>query len=83
MLAHTDPAGQFQALCLARTDDSGYLRWFAGYGWEGQGEIGTADQWKAYLGSFAAKFVKQPFADHSSSLRVHTLDPPAAAPQTP
>jgi len=71
MKAHTDEAGQKQALCLARTDESGYIRWFAGYGWEGQGEIKTDKQWKKYLDGFAAKFVKKPFADNSGSLKVH------------
>jgi len=70
MAAHTDDAKQEQALCFARTDDSGYIRWFAGYGWEGQGEIKSPDQWKDYLGEFAAKFVNKPFADNSGSLKV-------------
>jgi unsaturated rhamnogalacturonyl hydrolase len=43
-----------QALCLARTDDTGSIRWFAGYGWEGQGEISSAEEWKTYLEKFAA-----------------------------
>jgi hypothetical protein len=62
MAMHTDDAKQKQALCFARTDDAGTIRWFAGYGWEGQGEIKTAGQWKTYLGEFAAKFADKPFA---------------------
>jgi len=56
---HTDAKGQQQALCFARTDDKGTIRWFAGYGWEGQGEIKSAAQWQEYLGAFAAKFGKE------------------------
>jgi len=76
MTTHTDLAGQLQALCLARTDNSGYIRWFAGYGWEGQGVIKTVGDWESYLRRFAAKFVKKPFADHAASLKVHDLNPP-------
>lgn len=76
MTGHTDPANQFQALCLARTDDSGYLRWFAGFGWEGQGEIDSAKKWQAYLDTFAAEHLKQPFADNAATLKVHSADPP-------
>lgn len=76
MISHTDAAGQTQALCLARTDANGAIRWFAGFGWSGQGQITTADQWTGHLGQFAAERVKSPFADHSkdSSFKVHTLD---------
>ncbi len=65
MQNHTDPAGQTQALCLARTDANGRIRWFSGFGWEGQGEITTPEKWATYLESFAAKFIKTPFMDHS------------------
>jgi unsaturated rhamnogalacturonyl hydrolase len=58
MQSHTDAAGQTQALCLARTDEAGGIRWFAGFGWEGQGEITTAEQWAGYLEDFAAKLPK-------------------------
>ncbi|MCX6876689.1 MAG: glycoside hydrolase family 88 protein [Verrucomicrobia bacterium] len=79
MMTHTDAAGQTQALCLARTDADGGIRWFAGFGWEGQGAITSAEQWSAYLGDFAAKFIKTPFADPSkdASFKVHTLGVPA------
>jgi len=76
MIDHTDAAGQSQSLCLARTDKTGYIRWFAGYGWEGQGEITTDKLWQKYLGTFATKFASKPFADHSNSLKVHTLNTP-------
>ncbi|MES2922080.1 MAG: glycoside hydrolase family 88 protein [Verrucomicrobiota bacterium] len=69
-------ADQRQALCLARTDDKGGIRWFAGFGWEGQGEITTAEQWTTYLKNFATKFLKTPF--DAPSFKVHTLDVPAA-----
>ncbi len=76
MTTHTDAAGQAQALCLARTDDSGYLRWFAGFGWEGQGEINTAEKWRAHLDAFAAAHLRHPFADNSATLTTHTANPP-------
>jgi len=63
MQPFTDAAGQTQALCLTRTDGNGGIRWFAGFAWEGQGDITTADQWTAYLKNFAAKFIKAPYAD--------------------
>jgi hypothetical protein len=71
MITHTDEQGQTQALCLARTDESGYIRWFAGFAWDGQGEITTAVQWNAYLAKFASKFLNKPFADNSGTLKVH------------
>ena len=76
MINHTDADGQSQALCLAKTDKSGYIRWFSGYGWEGQGEITTEKLWNDYLATFSATFLKKPFADHSKSLKVHQLNPP-------
>ena len=79
MTSHTDAAGQAQALCLARTDTDGGIRWFSGFGWEGQGDITTAEKWTAYLKSFAAKFVKTPFA--TPKVEVHTLLVPAETPQ--
>ncbi len=54
---------------------------YAGFGWEGQGEITTAEQWTAYLKNFAAKFIKAPYAD--PSFKVHTLDVPAEKPAAP
>lgn len=75
MMSHSDADGQKQALCLAKTDDSGYIRWFTGYGWEGQGEIKNAKLWVDYLNEFSSQFLKKPFADHSKSLKVHSLNP--------
>lgn len=73
-------SGQNQALCLARTDDQGTIRWFAGFGWEGQGQdhITTQEKWQTYLKAFSEKYLKTPFADHSSdkTFTVHTLDIP-------
>ena len=65
-----------QALCLARTDDTGTIRWFAGYGWAGQGAITSDEAWRRYLASFAAEFVSRPFQDHRATLAVHRFDPP-------
>ena len=77
METRTDRDGQTQAFCFARTDAKGHIRWFAGYGWEGQGEITTERKWSDYLTGFAAKFVKAPFSDHAS-FKTHTLDIPVA-----
>lgn len=55
MFTHTDPANQTQALCLARTDAEGRIRWSAGFGWEGQGEITTQEKWRQYLENAADK----------------------------
>jgi hypothetical protein len=73
------PAGQTQALCFARTDDKGYIRWFSGFGWEGQGEITTSEKWTASLKGFAAKFIKTPYVK-DPSFEVHTLAVPAETP---
>ena len=71
-------ADQTQALCLARTDGNGNIRWFTGFGWEGQGQITSSDEWTAYIRKFSAKYLNTPFADYSddSSFKVHTLDVP-------
>ncbi|MES2657713.1 MAG: glycoside hydrolase family 88 protein [Verrucomicrobiota bacterium] len=81
MQPFTDAAGHAQALCLARTDANGGIRWFAGFGWEGQGDITTAEKWTAYLKGFAGKYLKTPYADYSkdATFKVHALDVPAAA----
>ena len=78
MQSHT-AAGQTQALCLARTDVTGGIRWFAGFGWEGQGEITSAEKWTTYLNGFADRFLATPFADpdKDASFKVHTLNVPA------
>ncbi|MES2476385.1 MAG: glycoside hydrolase family 88 protein [Verrucomicrobiota bacterium] len=78
MIPHKDASGKAQALCLSRTDDQGAIRWFAGFGWEGQGQITTQDQWASYLQKFSSKYLKTPYADFSkdSSFKVHSLNPP-------
>jgi hypothetical protein len=58
MAPHTNATGQTQALCFARADETGDIPWFSGFGWGGQGEITSADQWAAHLKKFAEKFVK-------------------------
>jgi rhamnogalacturonyl hydrolase YesR len=78
MMPHTDAGGHTQALCLARTDENGAIRWFSGFGWEGQGEITTPEKWSNYLKTFAAGFVNSPYA--SPSFEVHTLPVPAETP---
>ncbi|MEO8617133.1 MAG: glycoside hydrolase family 88 protein [Luteolibacter sp.] len=75
MESRTDAAGQTQAFCFARTDAEGHIRWFSGYGWEGQGEITTEVKWSAYLRDFAMKFVKAPFSD-DASFKTHSLGIP-------
>ena len=77
MISHPDASGHTQALCLARTDADGGIRWFSGFGWEGQGDITTAEKWTACLKGFAGKFIKNPYSK-DASFKVHTLDVPAA-----
>jgi rhamnogalacturonyl hydrolase YesR len=74
MISHTDPAGQTQALCLAKTDAQGAIRWFAGFGWEGQGEIVSAEKWQTYLSIFSNTYLKTPYAE--PTVKVHTLPVP-------
>jgi hypothetical protein len=78
IMEHRDAASKSQSLCLARTDKRGHIRWFAGFGWEGQGEITTQTQWAENLEKFAATFVKSPYADHSKDpqFKTHTLGIP-------
>jgi unsaturated rhamnogalacturonyl hydrolase len=80
MVPFTDEAGQLQALCVSKTDEKGGIRWFAGFGWEGQGQITTKEKWIAYLKDFSTKYLQKPYAEHSAdpSFKVHTLDLPAA-----
>ena len=75
-----ESGGETQAFCFARTDESGHIRWFSGFGWEGQGDVTTSEKWASYLKNFAAKFVKTPYADYTNdaSFKTHTLDVPAA-----
>ncbi|MEI6607173.1 MAG: DUF4861 family protein [Verrucomicrobiota bacterium] len=56
MIHHTDPSGQSQALCIAHTDANGSIRWFAGFAWQGQGQITSAQQWNTYLTGFTTQF---------------------------
>lgn len=63
-LEHTDADGQRQSLCIARTDAKGHVRWFAGYGWEGQKIITDDAKWSAYLKTFASTHLSKPFVDH-------------------
>ncbi|MCP5549035.1 MAG: glycoside hydrolase family 88 protein [Akkermansiaceae bacterium] len=81
MMDHSDAAGQKQALCIAKTDDKGYIRWFSGFAWEGRGDIKTADAWNAYLGKFAGRVAEKPFADHSETLKVNEDAEIPAGPQ--
>ena len=71
MTEHADATGQKQALCIAKTDDSGYIRWFAGFAWEGRGDIRDADAWNAHLAKFASRVSAKPFADNSKTLKVN------------
>lgn len=78
MLRHSDARGQQQDLVICRTDSSGRICWYAGYGWEGQGEILTSDAWGGWLGNFAERLTQQPepvttgLPEH----RVHDLPAP-------
>lgn len=49
-----------QSLILARTADDGSIRWFTGFGWEGQGEILSSEEWMGYLTAFAAEPYVEP-----------------------
>lgn len=79
MIPYTGPDGHDQALCLAHTDDQGAIRWFAGFAWDGQGQITQENQWKDYLKGFAAKHLKTPYADYSkdASFKVNTAEIPS------
>jgi unsaturated rhamnogalacturonyl hydrolase len=79
MTTHTDAAGQTQALCLAKTDETGAIRWFSGFGWSGQSDITTKEKWTSYLDTFSVKYVKAPYEGYNkdASFKVHTLDVPA------
>jgi len=79
MESHTDAKGQSQAFCFARTDASGHIRWFSGFGWEGQKDITTLDAWKSHLSQFADRFIAAPYADPAKdpNFKVHTLPVPA------
>jgi hypothetical protein len=76
MTTFTNASGETQAICLAHTDGHGGVRWFSGFGWEGQGQITTEKHWAAYLQIFAAKFIKKPYAPETT-FKVHTLGVPA------
>ncbi len=51
---HPEGSAKAEAMLLAKTDAEGRLCWFAGYGWEGQGEITTVEKWREYLEDFSA-----------------------------
>lgn len=73
-ISHTDAANQTQSLLVTRTDAAGHIRWFAGFGWEGQGEITTREQWQQYLKGFAARHGRNPYAE--PEFTVHTARVP-------
>lgn len=79
MMPFTDESSHKQSLCLARTDDQGGIRWFAGFGWEGQGEITSQKKWADYLLGFAETNLKSPYADYSKDpdFKVHQSSVPA------
>jgi hypothetical protein len=74
MISHTDDANQTQALVIAKTDANGHIRWFAGFGWEGQGEITTESKWNECTTDFAKRRLKQPYAE--PEFKVHSLPVP-------
>lgn len=74
MISHTDEAGQTQALCLAKTDANGHIRWFAGFGWEGQGVITSEAKWRQSLESFKVRYLKKPYA--TPDFKVHEAPVP-------
>ena len=61
-----------QSLCVTETDENGHIRWFTGFGWEGQGEITTEAAWLKYVDGFP----QTPFAN--PSFETHKSAPPAA-----
>lgn len=64
----------FRTYGPALRDVAGAIRWFAGFGWEGQGDIKTADEWSTYLEKFAAKYLASPYAE--PEIKVHELPVP-------
>ncbi len=76
VMSEPPAAGAPQALCHAVTDDAGTIRYFAGYGWEGQGEIRTAEEWRTHLAAFARAPAPVAFSTEHPSLEVHAVDPP-------
>ena len=79
MFNHATPPSQTQALCLARTDANGAIRWFAGFGWEGQGELTPAEKWNTSLTKYSTIVLHTPYADPDQDLtfKTHTLGVPA------
>ncbi|MFP4540622.1 MAG: glycoside hydrolase family 88 protein [Opitutales bacterium] len=49
----SEQADEGHALILTETDAQGYLVYYAGFAWEGAGEITSAAEWGAYLEAFA------------------------------
>lgn len=78
LLHHTDARGQHQELLLCRTDEEGFIRWYSGFGWEGQGEITNSSKWDTWVMSFANQLGKQPYApiEGIPTLKVHELAAP-------
>ena len=85
MESHTDAKAQTQAFCFARTDSSGSIRWFSGFGWQGQGDFPTLGAWKTHLNQFAERFNQTPYADPTidPNFKVHDLAVPAEATAPP
>lgn len=54
MKEHLSPNKEHHAVLITRTDGQGRTVHYAGYGWEGAGEITTPAQWQDYLSTFAA-----------------------------
>ncbi|MES2996769.1 MAG: glycoside hydrolase family 88 protein [Verrucomicrobiota bacterium] len=65
-----DEKGEGQFLVIAKTDKTGYIRWFAGYGWEGLGVIKSEADWNEYLAKFSRKVAQKPFSDSRVTLKV-------------
>jgi rhamnogalacturonyl hydrolase YesR len=79
VIEHTDASGNRQTLVIARTDAAGHIRWFTGFGWEGQGEITSDELWAAALREFAARTRDEAFVA-SPQFETHAL-PVSADPE--
>lgn len=58
MKQHRSPNKDDHAMLVTRTDAQGRTVHYAGYGWEGAGEITSPGQWHDYLTKFAANLKK-------------------------
>jgi rhamnogalacturonyl hydrolase YesR len=74
-----DPDTGGQALCIAKTDENGHIRWFAGFGWAGQGTITSKELWHQYLEGFSKVHLKEPIAEPSFEVHPSPVPAPAAA----